>query len=153
MLESLKCWKPTLSCTIVVRFIGIALFAASFPMPDIDAGESGLTWSLKDSGFSAFLMTPIVLIGLLESGSGWRNCIAGVMLVAGWVTNFTMFIRVPESFAWIPISVPWLFFISFWLEWYPNGSSIVGYLPFYFWAAGIGLFHGAVYFDHQRLKA
>lgn len=147
MLKRLTSWKLAASRTAIVRLIGIVLFAVSFLMPDADLGENGMAWSPKDNGFSAFLMTPIILMGLLGSASDWKTVLVGIALAVAWLTNFTIFVRLPRLLAWVPIIVPWLLFVTFWLEWYPNGGSITGFIPFYFWSAGIGLFHASVYLE------
>ncbi len=149
MLKHLT-WKLTANRTSTLRLLGIMLFAVSFLMPDADFGENGLVWSRKENGFSAFSMTPIFLVGLLGSVSDWKTALAGIALAAAWLANFTMLVRLPRLLAWIPIMVPWLFFMTFWLEWYPNGRSITGFVPFYVWSVGIGLFHASVYLRHQR---
>ena len=147
MLRNFKEWVSGLTGAKVVRLIGLLLFAASFAMPDADFSQDRLEWSWKDRGLSAFLMTPLFLIGLIAGGSGWRELIAGIMLAASWFTNFTMMERLPKVAAWIPSSVQWLFLLTCWLDWFPNGRGAVGYLPFYVWAAGVGLFHGASYLE------
>ncbi len=42
---------------------------------------------------------------------------------------------------------PMAVMLTCWLDWFPNGRGAVGYLPFYVWAAGVGLFHGASYLE------
>ena len=127
----------------VVRLIGWLLFAASFAMP----GEDELEWSEDGRGFGAFFMTPLLLVWLMGSEAGWRGLIAGMLLAASWFTNFTMVERLPKGVAWIPSSLQWLFMLTCWLDWFPDGGVLVGYVPFYVWAAGVGLFHGASYLE------
>jgi hypothetical protein len=147
MLERFRNWKSTLTRSAVVRNIGFALFVVSFAVPnvEVDQDQGGLVWSSKENGLSVFVMTPILLISYIGSGSGWRDVIVGITLAASWLTNLTIVERFPKEFAWIPISMPWLLFLTFFLELFPSGSSITGFLPFYVWAAGLGLFHGSVY--------
>lgn len=90
-------------------------------------------------------MTPLGIGIGFAHGYEWRGLIAGMVLGAAWLTNFTVFFRAPRELAWIPVAIPWVWFMMFWLEWYPGGRGFVGFLPFYVWAIGIGLIHGSVY--------
>ncbi len=90
-----------------------------------------------------------MLVVIIASDPGWRELTAGIMLAASWFTNLTMMERLPKDCAWIPSSIQWLFLLTCWLDWFPNGRATVGYLPFYVWAAGVGLFHGASYLEND----
>src|SRR4051812_35331239 len=125
-----------------VRLAGVILFVISFFVPNADRTENGLVWSESCVGLSAFLITPVMLAKLLGAGGDWRTFIAGAALAAGWLANFTVFFRVPAAFAWALMSIPWLLFLAFRCGWYPGGTFITGFLPFYLWAASIVLIHG-----------
>ena len=129
---------------VFIRFLGIAFFAISFVVPNAEPAGNGISWSTA-AGFHTFLMTPVLCVGLIINAGEWRSLLVGIALAAAWLTNFTVFFRLPRVGSWIPMTTPWVLYITFCLNWYPNGRSVVGFLPFYPWAAGLFLTHGATY--------
>ncbi len=143
----------TLTKAKAVRWVGIAVFVLSFLVPSVEHGEKGVAWVFKDNGFGAFCMTPLVLFEILGNGSGWRLFAASAALGGAWLTNFTVFAKLPRGIAWLPMAAPWVLFLTFMLDWFPNGSVIAGYLPFYLWAAGIALSHLPTYLRPSATEA
>jgi hypothetical protein len=53
-----------------------------------------------------------------------------VILMGAWISNFSVFFKMPYFMALIAILLPWLPYICFF-------HDMVGLLPFYPWAVGI----------------
>jgi hypothetical protein len=121
----------------VVRWVGFVIFALSFLTPGRD----------EVMGFRVFLAAPVAVVVTLMYNVSWLSIVASFLLGAAWLANFTVFFRLPQEGAWVPIIAPWLLFIALCFDWFgDHGSWASEFIPFYPWAIGIGLIHGAVYF-------
>ena len=141
--------KPSVSIARKLRWIGSVLFLMSFFTPQIESGQAGLVVSVKDCGFGAFVMTPVVLAISLGNLAGLGDFLYTFLLAAAWLNNFSVFLRLPPVAAWIPISIPWSLLIIAALGWL-NLGSLWSYIPFYPWALGIGLIHVSAYLEPKE---
>jgi len=123
---------------------------ASFVTPYIDSGEAGLAVSAKDWGFTVFLMTPVLLMGLIGEGFKTGNVLTVLLVAAAWLNNFSVFLRFPPAAAWVPILIPWSLLIAAALNLIPLGPLWTS-VPFYPWALGIGFIHASAYFEPKKI--
>jgi len=134
----------------MIRWVGIAFFAVSFLTPQIESGERGMVVSVKDWGFAAFYMTPVLLVRFLSDASGMGDFLCALLLAAAWLNNFSVFFRLPPAIAWVPILLPWVLLIIAASGWIALGS-LWTYVPFYPWAIGIGFIHAAAYLEPREI--
>jgi hypothetical protein len=130
----MKIWPTTIPKRI--RLIGFILFALSFTV-----------------GFYAFCFTPYnvakIFINFSKYGQ-WQEIVLATTLTIGWLSNFTIFFRLPKLAALFTIISPWILyfgrmFFSFnrsvdapWPD-----TTVIFYYPFYLWAFGITLIHSS----------
>lgn len=129
----------------VIRNIGITLFVLSFAVPNGGIMQSPFRLFL---GLETFISTPFLIFfkplfcddptqpslsepTILLNGILWYGLSLGA-----WLTNFTIFFRLPFVIALVAIALPWIVFI--WLF-----SILVHFIPFYFWALGITFIHAS----------
>ncbi len=131
----------------VIRNIGIALFALSFIVPP---GGSVLVPTMGEHirdylqpfwGCRVFIATPQMAFFMplfrgppIDDGFTPYEIFIRVILIGAWLTNFTVFFRLPRLVALVAIILPWAAFIC----WF---GFMAGFVPFYFWALGITFIH------------
>src|ERR1700733_12671453 len=131
----------------VTRNIGIALFVMAFIVPSGDVlFAPTICENLKDylrpfAGCIAFIQTPFAVTFIplwrgepLDSGLTPYEILTRAILFCAWLSNFTIFFRLPLLAALIVVALPWIAFIC-WFEF------MAGFIPFYFWAFGITFIH------------
>ncbi len=135
--------QKVLAAPKVIRNIGIVLFALSFLVPDGPAYNGRLHFF---SGSMIFIEVPSmpffrpswdysdVYPTPLSFNQILYNLMIFVLFWGSWAANFTIFFRLPLIVRLISILLPWVAYA--WLF-----SLIVGFIPFYFWIAGIMLIH------------
>jgi hypothetical protein len=77
----------------------------------------------------------------LDNGFTPLEILIRVILMAGWLTNFTILFKLPRPAALLAALLPWFVFIC----WF---SLAEGFIPFYFWALGISFIHLAKIIRH-----
>lgn len=126
-----------------VRKVGIFLYLLAFLVPP--------HWNFTDDfhiggGFMAFIETPVwAFIGVSNSiqHNLWQGYLLGVSMMIGWVSNFSIFFRLPLIGSLFAIASPWVLFFGMTLWEQVTGFSMVAivFIPFYPWATGIALIH------------
>lgn len=116
----------------LARF-GWLLFALSWVTPSSDG---------RQFGAGAFVQSARFAWHLLSVG----NLVLGLCMLAGWLANFSIALRLPNWARAISCAAPWLAFTVVLLK-LPVQPSLPGraafFLYFYPWAAGIALIHAA----------
>jgi hypothetical protein len=131
----------------LIRNIGITLFILAFIVPP---GGALFVPTMREHfrdylqpfwGCIVFINTPQMAFFMplfrgppIDDGFTPYEIFIRVILIGGWLTNFTVFFRLPRLVALVVIILPWLTFIL----WFDFAS---GFIPFYFWALGITLIH------------
>ena len=115
-----------------IRNIGIILFILSFFVPSLD--RSGNLQFFE--GSKAFYTTPMLAYGeIIHYEKFSEEGFTFLVLIAAWISNFTIFIDMPLVATLIAILLPWpAFFVYF-------HSFLSVFIPFYFWVAGMTLIH------------
>jgi len=107
---------------LVIRKVGIALFAISFVVP------------YPIFGFQAFYLGPLMAFHSLQTQPNPAERMFFVGLLISWCANFTIFFRLPVWAALFAIVLPWSVYVC--------AFSIASrFIPFYPWAFGIALIH------------
>ena len=131
----------------VIRNIGITLFVLSFIMPP---GGSHLVPTMGEHyrdylqpfwGCRVFIATPQMAFFMplfrgppIDDGFTPYEIFIRVILIGAWLSNFSVFFRLPRLVALVAIISPWAAFIC----WF---GLMAGFVPFYFWAFGITFIH------------
>jgi hypothetical protein len=125
----------------VIRNIGIAAFLLSFlvPAPHIFGADYHFF-----AGCGAFIRIPFMPFMRLtgndptSEGPSFGYLLYVLLFCAlcwgSWLSNFTIFFRLPFLAALLSVTLPWIAFI--WV--FP---LMADFLPFYFWVTGIALIH------------
>lgn len=142
--------KPDALTAKRIRWIGIALFAVSYVIPQIENGLDGVTFSMKDCGFSAFVAAPVYSVLSFSNSTEWKHTCGALIMAVAWLNNFSVFFKFRPIVAWIPIALPWILMIGQGFEGVHFGS-VSTYLPFYFWAVGLGVIHVASFVEPEAL--
>jgi hypothetical protein len=122
----------------LLRRIGFTLFALSFVTPN---------WRFEGMGWGAFIAVPQLVWPNLVDGSvfhDWDLAVLNLSLSLGWLSNFTVFFPLPHRFARTAIAAPWILYLA--MIFWSNTSGrpdfgVIGFIPFYPWAIGIGMIH------------
>jgi hypothetical protein len=73
----------------------------------------------------------------------WSITILALALAIGWLSNFTVFFRLPTLVAYMSVIAPWILFVA--MIFLSNGAGpdlhLLAFIPFYPWAFGIALIH------------
>ena len=125
----------------VVRNVGITLFLLAFIVPAYHWNGANLHFF---AGCTTFVQTPFVPFMVLgnDDPTGGGPTLGGVLrgiffcglLWASWLTNFTIFFRLPLLAVLIAVALPWIVFVWFF-------PLMVDFIPFYFWSSGIAIIH------------
>lgn len=142
--------KPDALTAKRMRWSGIALFAVSFVIPQIENGLNGVAVSMKDCGFAAFFTAPLYFVLSFSNSTEWKHTSAALIMAVAWVNNFSVFFKFRPGIAWIPILIPWTLMVGQGFDWI-NLGSVSTYLPFYFWAFGLGVIHAASFIEPEAL--
>jgi hypothetical protein len=117
-----------------VALAGWLLYAISWLTPSIDA---------RQMGAAAFVTTVEFARSLLLGGTTW-GIPSGLCVTAGWLANFSIFLRLPPWARVACMIAPWLAFtvVLLMLPVRPSLPARAAYfLYFYPWAVGIALIH------------
>ena len=130
-----------------IRNPGIVLFCLSYILPPGHAafvptmGDHANDYLRPFGGLWAFVNTPAAITFMplwrgppLDDGFTPCEIFIRAVLFGAWLTNFTIFFRLPTVAAWLVIILPWAAFVC-WFD------LAVHFIPFYFWAPGITLIH------------
>ena len=103
-------------------------------------------WGFEGTGVAAFIMTPWAVATAFQNKLGpadWQPMLLGIGLLIGWLSNATVFFRLPSPLTWFCIAAPWIAFLSDFLFMYRGtvDTGILTFIPFYPWAIGSGLIH------------
>ena len=114
----------------LVRKMGFALFLLSFLM--------GPSWTdfHPFAGLAIFIQTPFLAWQTVTdpySSHGHATFLGAVMLAA-WVANITVLVRLPMFAAVVASILPWVAYVVLF-------SDLCRFAPFYFWAVGIAIIH------------
>jgi hypothetical protein len=95
-------------------------------------------------GLAALVETPVWAFVAITKGvreSYWQGYLLGLSMIIGWVSNFCIFVRMPNIAAIFAIACPWVLFIGVTFLENVTGISTVAvtFVPFYPWAVGIAL--------------
>jgi len=120
-----------------IRRVGFTLFALSFLTPN---------WDFESMGVGAFIAVPWWVCVTLAEGDVFHNWRAAILIgswTIGWLSNFTVFFRVPRFLAITAVTAPWILYLAmvFFLSMTRRDFGVTGFIPFYPWAFGIGLIH------------
>jgi len=123
----------------VILNIGITCIILSFVVPSGGVMQNPFTLFM---GLGAFIgaplstvFTPLFCGPPLDDGQlTWYGIFSDGIVWAAWLTNFTIFFRLPTLISWIVIALPWVAFAFFF-------RGLSEFIPFYFWASGIGFIH------------
>ena len=122
----------------LTRF-GWLLFALSWVTPSIDGRQFGAVAFVESARFAWSLLST-------------DNVVLGLCVLAGWLANFSIALRLPNWVRAVSCTAPWLAFAVVLLK-LPVRPSLperaAFFLYFYPWAAGIALIHTA----HWRKSA
>jgi hypothetical protein len=125
----------------VIRNIGVTLFVLSFVVPAYHWGGASLHFFVGCMTFVQTPLLPFMILGNDDPTSGgptFGGLLHGIffcgLLWGSWLTNFTIFFRLPLLAGLIVVSLPWIVFI--WV--FP---LMVDLVPFYFWTLGIAFIH------------
>jgi hypothetical protein len=113
---------------------GWLLYAISWFTPSIDA---------RQTGAGAFVMTVELARSLFLGGTTW-GIPSALCLTAGWLANFSIFLRLAPWARVACMVAPWLAFtvVLLMLPVRPSLTARAAYfLYFYPWAVGIALIH------------
>jgi hypothetical protein len=126
-----------------LRWFGFFFFIVSFVTPTRD---------FKTMGFGAFVAAAQTIYEMCQDGSTWHHwgsLIIFIALCLGWLSNFSVFFRLPKAAALIMIAAPWLLFLT--MTTLGSLSGLVAFIPFYPWAIGIGLIHYGRILEKRRI--
>jgi hypothetical protein len=116
---------------------GWVLYAFSWITPSLDGSQTGAQVFLRTITLGSSL--------LFRSGTLAASAI-GLLLLFGWLANFSIFVRLSSWARIVWIAAPWMpFAIALLLMNGPHGMSgrLASMLYFYPWAGGIALIHVA----------
>jgi hypothetical protein len=116
-----------------VAVLGWILYGLSWITPSLDASHIG-AW--------VFLEALTVGVQLTTHFGSLMRTLAGLSLLLGWLSNFSMLFRWPVGMRFLWIVAPWGPFVVLLVKHGPAPSP-VSLLYFYPWAVGIGLVHFA----------
>lgn len=118
--------------------LGIALFVLSFLVP--------AQWAWGPDfhmfgGCQAFVATPALALNLVNDvltvpryAAANHAILLALVAIAAWLANSSVFLRLPRVPAVLVSLIPWIAYSVFF-------SILADFIPFYFWAFGIGLIH------------
>jgi hypothetical protein len=118
-----------------LRTVGITFFVLSFVTP---------SWSFGNIGLAAFIDVPQIVWWKFSEGDvfhDWQMIVFIGSLSIGWLSNFTVFFSLPRPAAVTAMASPWILFLAmiFLSNSSPPDLKVVGFIPFYPWAFGIGM--------------
>lgn len=132
-----------------LRRVGFTLFIISFLTPN---------WNFEGMGIGAFIVVPELVWAKFSEGevfSDIRSFILISSLSLGWLSNFTVFFRLPRHLALTAISAPWILYLAMIL--FFNTSrldfGVVSCICFYPWAFGIGIIHSSRLIEQCSIAA
>ncbi len=115
-----------------IRNCGILLFILSFIIPPrMPVGADFAFFG----GAVAFIQTPFVALNLISESHGRtpQDYFLCLVMLAAWVTNFTVFFRLPVLIVLIAMILPWVAYYCCLF------GILAGFIPFYLWVLGISL--------------
>src|SRR5262245_43154620 len=85
-------------------------------------------------GCGAFVQTPMLAWDMITNRGD--DVLGGTIAMGAWLTNFTVFLKLPARLGLAVTVLPWIAYVWFFL-------ILAGFIPFYFWAVGLALIHGS----------